>query len=391
MHPDAAFQSRSRSAELHGRIRLALILLTLSLLGVSEVSTAPPARAVSTTAPFNIVTPVRGYQGEGFFFTENVRNNGSTDLRVSSVLLSLDYGTFRVGNPGNIPSQASGESFWISIPRTEPIGNHTFTVTASFESYDNHTRTWTPLSDSPRVLTGTLTVFPEPTTTAFNSLVVWTTLPIFAILLVSGVFIGLFPFKRRPGPKPPADLPTSETDRRLSFRIPALIVAGCSSITAIIIWYASTISLYNYATLAWSQAFGLVELLLAMTVTAAVFKHVYTPRSLVSILLLSLSATFGSTIVMRTIWVAGPCRPGLLGAGFPFPWASVWYPYLGQGLISCPLYVLTPLIVSPVGFFLIDTVFYSAIMLAILGLYRAFQKKTPLAVTSCLPLRRREL
>ncbi len=319
----------------------------------------------------------QGYRGEGFYFTHVVSFNDSSNTRITGITLSLDYGNFSIENSGP-PSlnQAYGETRWITIPSTETVGNHTFTVTANYQFYNNDTKTWITPGGTPRILTGTLNVLPDPTVTARATAVFGTILPVSAGLLVGGITTGAFALKRNRKPSPTSNVSTRGLVRNLrSGLLPAVIVA-CSVALALFIWDASQINIYARSTAFWAQAVGFALLPLIMAVTAFVFRRDYHRLSLLSILLLSLSATLGSTVSLRNYRLAGPCSPGLVVAGFPFPWLPIWYPYLYSGngpLPQCPFYVTPPVFILGPSFFLLDMLFYGSIMLAVLEFYRALK------------------
>ena len=193
-----------------------------------------------------------------------------------------------------------GESDWISIPSTEALGNHSFTAPATFQIYDNETSEWITPNDSPKSLNGTLLVLPAPAASAFTNLLVGTMLPISAILLVSGGVAASNLLKRRRSPNPLAETRRGGTGQWLRPRLPPLLVAGTSIVSAGFIWYLSQINLYSYPSLAWSEVSWFALLLPTMDATAAIFKRRHHLLSLLSILLFSLSATLASTILIRT-------------------------------------------------------------------------------------------
>ena len=106
----------------------------------------------------------------------------------------------------------------------------------------------------------------------------------------------------------------------------------------------------------------------------ALYEHRRQPGLLLLILLSGIDATVGSGVNIRSYYAPTPCDAGVIASGFPFPWHYAWYSYLIYARIpDCPYYFQTA-VFGITLFFLFDTLFYCAIMLAILGLYRAFKQ-----------------
>jgi hypothetical protein len=328
--------------------------------------------------PFSIVSFTSGYQGGGFYFVHRISNNGSTQLNIISLTLSLDFGRFSVGGPRSLsPKQSYNESCWFSIPSTASPGDHYFTATASFQYYNNSTDKWVTPAGSPKTLNGTLLVLAPPISEAFNTVVVGTLLPISASISGLAALTSIFALKRRRRSILSAHSPTGEQVRSLRSRLSPFLIAGCLVAAAVTIWYGSQTSSTVYRTPYMIQGLGLALLLPVSAATAAVLLRLgYRPLSLLSIVLFSFSATLASTVNIRPYLAATPCSPGLFVAGFPFPWDSISYPFLPSGgLLYCPLIFSfsRPIFLMAAAFFLLDVAFYGAIMQAIMELYHALK------------------
>lgn len=89
-----------------------------------------------------------------------------------------------------------------------------------------------------------------------------------------------------------------------------------------------------------------------------------------------IAATVGSALYSTTLVEAGPCTPGVRGAGFPLPWFLNFYtPYLG---LLCPFPGPdTNVGTFPLFAFLFDVIFYMAFAIAGNELFRWAKGKRP--------------
>ena len=87
-----------------------------------------------------------------------------------------------------------------------------------------------------------------------------------------------------------------------------------------------------------------------------------------------IAATVGSGFYSTMLVAAGPCTPGVSGAGFPLPWFLSFYtPYLGP---LCPFPGPdTNVGTFPFFAFLFDVIFYLAFAMAGNELYRLAKGK----------------
>jgi hypothetical protein len=99
-------------------------------------------------------------------------------------------------------------------------------------------------------------------------------------------------------------------------------------------------------------------------------------RRLLLLFFTGIAATVGSAFYSRVLVAAGPCTPGVSGAGFPLPWFLNFYtPYLGP---LCPFPGPdTNVGTAPFFAFLFDVIFYLAFAIAGNELYRWAKGKRP--------------
>ena len=97
-------------------------------------------------------------------------------------------------------------------------------------------------------------------------------------------------------------------------------------------------------------------------------------RRLLLLFFAGIAATVGSAFYSTMLVAAGPCTPGVSGAGFPLPWFLNFYtPYLGP-LCSFPG-PDTNVGAFPFFAFLFDVIFYMAFVIAGIELYRWAKRK----------------
>jgi hypothetical protein len=92
-------------------------------------------------------------------------------------------------------------------------------------------------------------------------------------------------------------------------------------------------------------------------------------RRLLLLFFTGIAATVGSASYSTMLVAAGPCTPGVSGAGFPLPWFLIFYsPYLGP---LCPFPGPdTNVGMFPLFAFLFDVIFYLAFAIAGNELFR---------------------
>jgi hypothetical protein len=157
-------------------------------------------------------------------------------------------------------------------------------------------------------------------------------------------------------------------------------VAGCLLISAVVIWYASQSTPSDFGAMISNPVLAFANLPLSFGAAAGLYEHRRRPRILLLILLSSVGATVASRVNSQTYqnYPPAPCWPTVHQAGFPFPWdlTPTTAPWCGSNLHDFAYYNHLSLAISVPGplFFLFDTIFYAAIMLATLELYRGFRK-----------------
>jgi len=354
------------------------MLPILFLMFLLPASTIPGARADQTPTPkFTTTAPVvKGYQGEGFYFAYSLNNSSHSQERLTNLTVTVDYDSFQTGISGNLTGWLDGYH-WIPIPASEPPGNHSFYATASFQYLDNTTNTWLIPSNSPLQTNGTLTVLPSPASTILNQVILPIMLPAAAILAVLGILMGAFSIRRaRDSPKKNVGLANS-LPRRNDTLFP---LASTIFFSATILAFDSLFS--RVTTTLWIDANVLGFLLLTGSVGVLYTRGNYSRSSVRAVLFLSFSAAIASTFHTGTIRVASPCFEGIVGAGFPLPWAPFGYPLASYPAIApfCPLPVIQPLIILAPLAFPLDTLIYLGIGLCIVETYRVIHQPARLTI-----------
>ena len=147
---------------------------------------------------------------------------------------------------------------------------------------------------------------------------------------------------------------------------------------------AGIVSLFNYS---YSSSFYLPPLLLRFSIISflplVALDWLYassgriSTRRLLLLFFTGIAATVGSASYSTMLVAAGPCTPGVSGAGFPLPWFLNFYSsYLGP---LCPFPGPdTNVGTFPLFAFLFDVIFYLALAIAGYELFRwAKGKKSP--------------
>ena len=184
---------------------LALIILAgLAFLGTIAVSVHGQTCAVQ----YKVGSTGAVYPGGTFTVTNNFTNTGSVAIQVTSITVTVDFGTFSAPSSGLPLSVSSGASqsvnFDVQVPSSASVGSHAASASASFQC--NESGSWVTPSFSPLVLSTTLTVSQSPGISAAIGL---TILGIIAALVVVVVVLVVKLRKRKqaPPPSPPPYMP----------------------------------------------------------------------------------------------------------------------------------------------------------------------------------------
>ncbi len=347
-------------------VLVSMLLLTTPPTAVPQQSNpaSPAAFQQASQAGLTVETSLwdGGYNGDSFFFYFTLTNNGTSWLNITSVTITLNYGIFKPPGPLGVvpPGQGGGgQGFQIPIPSTTAAGNHTLTLTTSFQSYDNTTSTW--LTKTPIAQTATLIVKPFPELDNRPALLA-------AIATAGlGLFLGPQPFR----------------ERRLAEAVSRKPLSMASAISLLLITLL-TFYLLGFPSLDYRVVFliffppAAVVVLLAIAAGEANFvRRHYKPAILLPLVLLSLSATLASHVYVGVHGGGSQCGPGILGAGFPLPWDAQTIPYLGPPLpipFSCPALVFTWSTLTPI-YFLLDLTLYAALGIGIVEAYRIVRQQ----------------
>ncbi len=144
------------------------------------------------------------YPGSTVTIVNNFTNSGSLAMQVTSVTVTIDFGTFSAPSsslPLSVPvgSTDQGLDFDIQVPSTASVGSHPVSASAAFQC--NESGTWVTPSFSPLVLTGgSFPVGQNPGTSALIGLAILGAI----VALAVAVVVLVIKRKRKPAaPMPP--------------------------------------------------------------------------------------------------------------------------------------------------------------------------------------------
>lgn len=181
-----------------------VVLATLAFLGTMAVSVHGQTCGIQYKAgSTGSVSP-----GGTFTLTNNFTNTGSVAIQVTSITLTVDFGTFSAPSSALPLSVSSGGSqsvsFDVQVPSSASVGSHSASASASFQC--NESGSWVTPSFSPLVLTTTLTVSQSPGLSAAIGLIILGVIAVLAVVVVVLV-VKLRRRKQAPPPTPPAYMP----------------------------------------------------------------------------------------------------------------------------------------------------------------------------------------
>ncbi len=296
-----------------------------------------------------------GYQGDSFFLYYTLTNIGPKWLNITSFTVTLDRAIFKQPQGLGLlpPGPGEGISSTVPIPSRISVGNHTITLTTSYQYYDNVSSIW--ITGNPIKETATLIVRPIPDLDNLPALLA-------AIVTASlGLFLSLRSFKT--GRRVPEAF-LFQKPMSMPLTISLLLVT-------VLAFYLFGFHLLDYR---------FVSLILFLPVTLAVLSAIvageakivrkrYTRAILLPLVLFSLSMTLASSIRAAVYREPILYCSGLRSAGFPIPWSFQTIPYLGPllfGPSACP----STLLFQWWSFFLVDTALYAALGIGIIEAYR---------------------
>ncbi len=150
------------------------------------------------------------YPGGTFTVNNNFTNTGSVAIQVTSITITVDFGTFSApasALPLTVSSGATQSvNFDIQVPSSASVGSHAASASSSFQC--NESGSWVTPSFSPLVLSTTLTVSQSPGLSAAIGLTILGVIAALAVVVVVLV-VKLRRRKQAPPTSPPAYMPPS--------------------------------------------------------------------------------------------------------------------------------------------------------------------------------------
>ena len=350
-------------------------LLTLLFL-VCCLSLLPGARA-SPLYHLSLGLPsyARGYAGSTTIVATFLNNDGLSWLNVS-VHFKAKLEPFALPQYAEViaPGTYAGRGDNIVIPSGYSPGNHTITVEANFQYFDNSTGKWTTPPDSPIFETTTLIVNDTPSTTFYYIFF----LPQVAPFGIASALAGLVPLVliRKRGPSKPRDQPGNSSDG--SSQNGPLWEFATSVRGPIYLFLLAVVepifSPFPAVSSILAESLAFSGFILASLIALA--RRKYGTVLFLSILFLGLSATLFSTLATTSYRLPRPYFQGTVEAGFPLPWYTQILPF--QAVSICPPASLCPrwfgyIPHNPVNpfYLLVDILFYGALVLGIMTGYKA--------------------
>lgn len=312
----------------------------------------------------------RGYQGQEFYVEYAVNNTSHNQIILANLTVTLDYGTFQ---PVTSRNNGYGEVFSftsIPIPSSEPVGNHWFTAAASLIYRDNNTGNWVPFSNNPQTVTGTLIVLANPATSALDNIVLPILLPTAGLIALPGVVLGTRSIRRRRKVARDGNTKIASGPRsRFALFTLASTVAIIVSLLVV-----DLLVPFDPSTDPLLTGGNIIGFLLLLGFLGTLYtRSGYSLTRFRPLLLLSVSATIASAIRVQIVQAANPCSAGVVGGGYPLPWAPIFFPlasYPPFPVFLCPMLTINLAAwLAPIAF-LLDTAFYFAVGLCTIELYK---------------------
>jgi hypothetical protein len=160
------------------------------------------------------------YPGATVTIVNNFTNSGSLAMQVTSITVTVDFGTFSAPSSKVPLPVAVGSTqeldFDVQVPSSASIGSHPVSASAAFQCYESGT--WVTPSFSPLVLTSNFDVGQNPGTSALIGLAILGAI----VALAVAVVVLVIKRKRKPAapmppptympppPPPPSQTPTGQ-------------------------------------------------------------------------------------------------------------------------------------------------------------------------------------
>jgi len=144
------------------------------------------------------------YPGATVTIVNNFTNSGSLAMQVTSITVTIDFGTFSAPSsslPLSVPVGSATQEldFNVQVPSTASVGSHSVSATANFQC--NESGSWVTPSFSPLVLTTTFNVGQNPgTSTLIGAVIIGV---IIALAVAVTVLVIRLRKKKQAAPMPP--------------------------------------------------------------------------------------------------------------------------------------------------------------------------------------------
>jgi len=189
------------------RKQLAAIFVLTSLVMLGAISNSAKAQG-TCGIQYKVESRGASYPGSTVTIVNNFTNSGSLAMQVTSITVTVDFGTFSAPSsslPLSIPVGSTNQEldFDMQVPSSASMGSHSASASAAFQC--NESGSWVTPSFSPLVLSTTFVVGQNPGTSALIGLA------ILGALVALAVAVVVLVIKRRKKPAapmpPPAYMP----------------------------------------------------------------------------------------------------------------------------------------------------------------------------------------
>ncbi len=191
---------------LRSQLVALLALVSLAMLGV--ISTNVEAQG-TCGIQYKVGSRGASYPGATVTIVNNFTNSGSLAMQVTSITLTVDFGTFSAPSskvPFSVPVGSTNQEldFDVQVPSSASVASHPLSASAAFQCYESGT--WVTPSFSPLVLTSTFNVGQSPGTATLIGAVILGAIAALAVAVVVLV-VKLRKRKQVAPPPPPAYMP----------------------------------------------------------------------------------------------------------------------------------------------------------------------------------------